>query len=320
MTQTRTRVEAGTLLSPKKLVMQLVGFAVGLGLLAWIIVNAIKEGQWGRIANADLLLVGALLASTLASTLINGTAFWITIQSVKPLRFRDLQRINVVANMLNYAPIRLGAIGRVLYHMRVDGLSLLQVGAWFSLIGYVLVLGVASCVVATFVRFELDWIWVLLVLGQMILGGLAIRVLAGHPLIVRHGRGLDRMVSDRRSLWGAIVLRLADLGAFAARMAVAAAILEISFSAPQIVLLSVVALAASLIPFGRLGFREFCVAQAAGLLGMMADDVQSRMNQLALVESAGEALVFVPLGLLLLPWFRRKWKQGDWGADENSVR
>jgi hypothetical protein len=298
------------LLTPTKILMQLAGFGVGLALLAWIIYNAIGEGDWGRIARADPWLIAAMLGFTLVSTLLNGTTFWITIQPVQPVSFWSLQRLNVVANMLNYAPVRLGAIARVLYHLRVDGLGFLQIGAWFALIGYTLALGVASCVLATIVHAQVDWVWAGLVAAQLLLGGMALRVAGGLPVVARYGRGIDRMINDHRSLWGAIVLRVTDLGAFTGRMAVAAAILDISLAPGQIVVLALVALAAQLIPFGRVGFREFCVAATGHQLSLLASDAEYNMNQLALIESAGEALVFIPLGVLLLPWLRTRWRGG----------
>jgi hypothetical protein len=306
------------LLTPTKILMQLAGFAVGVALLLWIIVNAIGEGDWNRIARADPRLVAALLGCTLVSTFLNGSAFWITIQPIKHIRFWDLQRLNVVANMLNYAPIRLGAIVRVLYHLRVDGLGLLQIGAWFSFIGYLLVLGVASCVLATIVHSDLDWVWFGLVAAQLLLGAMVIRVAGGLPIIVRHGRGIDRIVNDHRSLWGAIALRAIDLGAYTGRMAVAAAILDIHLAPSQVVVLALVALAASLIPFGRVGFREFCVAATGHQLSMLASEVEHNMNQLALIESAGEALVLIPLGVILLHWFRRRWREGGVNNNPNA--
>ncbi len=310
--------EARALFSTRKLLIQLVGFIVGISLLIWIVRNAIREGHWDRIVNADPLLIVALVGCTLVSILFNGASFWVTIRPIQPIAFWDLQRINVLANALNYAPVRLGAIARVLYHVRVDGLSLLQIGAWFSLLAYVLVLGIASCIVATIVRFQVDWIWFGLVAAQMVLGAMVTRVIAGQPIIVRYGRGLDRMVSDARSLWGAVALRCADLTAFTGRMAAAAAILEIDLAAGQIVVLAMVALAASLIPFGRLGFKEALVAAAGYRLNMLASDVEANMSQLALVESAGELLVYLPAGLVVLPWFRRRWRAGSWAGEDKG--
>ncbi len=309
---TRERAGKRSLLSPGKLYLQLAIFAVGVALLAWIVSRAVKEGQWDRIAHANPMLVAALLGCTAVSAALNGWSFWVTVRPVRRIPAWDMQRINIVANMLNYAPLRLGAIARVYYHVRVDGLALLQIGAWFSLIAYLLLLGVGACLVATLVRFQVDWIWGLLVVAQMLAGILAIRVFAGLPLVARHGQGFDRMVGAR-SLWGAAGLRIADIVMFSTRMGVAAAILDIRLSLPQIVVLAVVALTVSLVPVARVGFREYCVAVVAARMSLSGGDVHANLNQLALMESAGEALVYIPLGILALPWLRKRLRSGSIG-------
>ena len=305
------------MLSPAKIAVQLLGFAIGLALLAWCIKGAIEKGGWDKLAHANPALVAAMLGCTLLSAFINGSTFWITAQALKPLRFRDMQWLNLVANMLNYAPIRLGALARVLYHLRVDRLGLLQIGGWFAFIGYALALGVGSCLLATLARDRIDWIWAVLVLGQMVLGGLLIRVFVGNRLLARYGQGVERILADRRALWGALGLRLVDLAAYSARMAIAMSILDIVLPTSHVIILALVALAASLIPFGRLGFREFCVWITAQRLSMLAPVVDSNMQQLALVESAGEALIFIPLGAVALLWYRRRWREGP-GASAAS--
>ena len=301
--------------SPRKLAMQAIFWVIGLALLAWIIQRALQNGDWGKLAAADPALIVVLLGCTVASAVINGTAFWVTIQSIRRVRWVDMQLLNLAGNMLNYAPVRLGALARVVYHHRVDRLSLLQIGAWFGLIGYVLALGVGSCLLATVIYDRFDLVWVLLVVSQMALGGIATQLVVGHPLIVAHGRGIDRMARDHRAMWGLIILRLADIAAFTGRMAAALYILEIHLPLAHIVVLAVVALASSLIPFGRVGFREFCVAIVAARLGAASSDVDLPWEQLALVESAGEALVYIPAGILAMIWYRRRWREaGDASA------
>lgn len=297
------------MLTPRKIILQVIFWLIGLALLGWIIWRAIETGDWDRLATAEPAMIAALLGCTVLSSFLNGMTFWLTIRSVRRVGFGDMQLLNVVANMLNYAPVRAGAIARVVFHHRVDQLGLLQIGAWFAMIGYVLVLGVGSCLLATLVYDRFDLIWLLLVIGQMILGGLVTQVVVGHPLIIRHGRGIDRMIRDHRALWGAVVLRLVDIGAFTGRMAAAMAILGIHLPVTHIIVLALVALASSLIPFGRVGFREFCVAAAAARLGTLSEDVTVPWAQLALVESAGEAIVFIPLGAVAMLWYRRRWRQ-----------
>lgn len=297
--------------SPRKLILQAVFWVLGLALLGWIIYRALQTGDWEKLASADPLLIVALLGCTVISAILNGTAFWVTIQSVRRVRWTDMQLLNLVGNMLNYAPVRLGAIARIMYHHRVDRLGLLQIGAWFTLIAYILALGVGACLLATLIYDQFDLVWIMLVVGQMVLGAAATQMLIGHPLIVKHGRGIDRMARDHRALWGLVVLRLADIAAFTGRMAIALLILDIHLPISHIVVLAVVALASSLIPFGRVGFREFCVAIVAARLGTSADDVALPWEQLALIESAGEALIFLPAGTLALLWYRKRWRETE---------
>jgi hypothetical protein len=148
----------------------------------------------------------------------------------------------------------------------------------------------------------------MIVAAQLIAGGYALRFIASIPLIARHARGLDRVALDRRGVWGAIVLRALDLGAYVGRMGAAMAILGMHLPWNHVVVLAMIALASSLMPVGRVGVREFCVAAAAARLNMSVAIDQSAWDQLALLESAGEALVFIPLGALALPWFRSRWR------------
>lgn len=304
--------EPRSLLSPRKIALQVIFWLLGLALLAWVITGAFDRGggleMWNRIRAAPPLMLAGLLGCTLASALFNGTTFWLTIQPIRRVRWRDMQLLNIVANMLNYAPVRLGALARIAYNMRVDHLSLVQVGGWFALVAYVLFVGIGAALLATLVREHIDWIWLAIVLGQMIIGGAMLRFVASIPIIARHARGLDKMATHQRGVWGALALRVLDLAAYVGRMGSAMAILGLHLPWSQVVVLAMVALASSLTPLGRVGFREFCVAAAAARLNMEHNAVSSAFDQLALLDSAGEVLVFVPLGIAALPWFRKRWR------------
>jgi hypothetical protein len=282
------------LLTPSRLILQLGGFAAGTALLVWIVRQAVAEGDFERLRSASPIL---------------------TIRPLKPRPFWDLQRLNIFCNMLNYAPVRVGAIARVAYHVRIDRLHLFHIGLWFTLIGGILFLGVGACLMASLVHDRIDLWWFAIVAGQLLLGGGLVRLFFAQPLVTRYAHGFERVVMDPTALGGAFILRMVDIGAYASRMAVAAAILEIDLTLTQTVTLAVVALAASVIPIGRVGFREFCVAAVASRLDLVASDVAHNMNQLALVESAGEALFFIPAGIALVLWYRRRWRAG---ADGDS--
>lgn len=306
------------LLSPRKVILQLIGFAIGAALLIWCIKLAISGGDWSKLADADPLLIAALLGCTCVSLFINGATFWITAGPIKPMNLWDLQRLNLACNLLNYAPIRAGAITRVIYHMRIDRLSLLQVGAWFAAIVYIMAMGVGACLAATLIRVNLDWVWAVIVIGLLILGGLLTRVIISHRLFAKYGQGVDRILLNHKAYWIATVLRLIDLGAFVGRMAAAVAILDLTeqLQPNHLVILAIVAFAARLIPLGRVGFAEAVVTALAAWLttsGIEESTIDAVINmsgpmaQLALVESAGEALILIPTGAIALIWLRKRW-------------
>jgi hypothetical protein len=165
------------------------------------------------------------------------------------------------------------------------------------------------------------------VIGQLLLGGLLISAVMGHPLVVRYGKGMDQMLRRPACLWGAIALRLIDVAAFVGRMACAAAILGFDdLAASDIMLLGFAALALSLNPLGRVGFREAAVTFVASRLvtDLSGTQLEGSMAQLALVESAGEALVAIPLGAVSLLWYRQRWLaakgNGESAADDADER
>lgn len=304
---------AGSLWQPRRLVVQVIGFAIGVALLAWCIHNAMKSGNWSALRETNPLLVLGLAGCSLVSLVVNGAGFWLMIRPVQPLRFSDLQLVNLTTALLNYAPVRLGFIARVAYHLRVDRMPLLRLGGWMAATAYILFVCLGAVVAATLLRRQFDLLWVGLLLGQLLLAGLITRAMLGHPVIQLNARGMEQMLLNHPQLWGAMALRLIDIAAFCGRMAFAVMIVpDLSLSPTDIVLLAMTALALTMNPLGRFGFREAGVAIVAGMLvstDMSPADVESTMAQLGLIESAGEAIVFIPLGAAALLWYRAKWKQ-----------
>ena len=313
-------------MTPGKIAVQVAGFLIGLALLAWCVKSAFfssghsaeqRAELWQRLRDADVSLLIGLVGCSLASLLINGTTFWLTARPIARLPFGELQWLNLACNLLNYAPVRLGALARVFYHMRVNRMSLLQVGAWFMTIAFVLALGVVSCFAALLVRPRIDLMWFAMVAGIMIVGALGGRAAMGHSMMARFGPNLSAAVRNPASLWGACALRLLDLACYSGRMAIALAILGFSIHAHEAVILALVAFTVSLVPFGRLGFREAAVTLVAARMHTAGADASfldlvrgdaSTTARLALLESAGEAIVIIPLGAIALLWLRRRWR------------
>jgi hypothetical protein len=287
-----------------------VGFAIGLALLIWCIRTAVSQGDWQVVGQADPLLVAGLVGCTVVSQFANGALFWLVIRPVQPLRLWDMQFLNLTTGVLNYAPIRAGLIARIAYHIRVDRMPLLRIGAWFLALGYTMALTIGACVAATIVRPQFDLIWAGVLVGLLILGGLLTLAFMSQPLIKQVGRGMDQMLGRPACLWGAIAWRLLDVAAFAGRMACAVAILGLELPPADVLLLAFATLVLSLNPLGRIGFREAGVAIVAQMLvasDLTPDQIAGEMATLALVDSAGEALVIIPFGLMCLLWYRRRW-------------
>lgn len=286
----------------RRLVIDLVGFAVGIGLLSWLVVIAVRDGNWQRVMDADPRLIIGLLGCTVLSALLAGATFWITVRPVRKLGFLELQGVNIVASMLNYAPVRLGMISRFAWHMRVDRMRFLDIIAWFAAVAVLIGIGLVICSVATLLLPGLGPWWFVLIAVLVVITGFALAVIPRIGLVQRHGRGLDRILADHWARWGGLVLRVLDFGMFAARIAFALAILGIEMAPSHVIVLAMVAMLSSLIPVGRLGFREVAVAWTAARLGSdMTVDVP--WEQLAIIESGGEMLIFLPIGLLASPWF-----------------
>ena len=306
------------LISPRKMAMQIVGFAFGLALLVWCIVGAARGGDWNAVTSAPPHLVLGLMACTLVSLAANGVIFWVVIRPVQPLKLHHLMMLNVTTAVLNYAPIRAGLIARIAYHLRVDRMPLVIMGGWFAAIAYTTVMALAAVIVATLLQqsYELSWMsWAGIVAAQIVAAGVitigfigAAQMFLTTEFVHRIGRGMHRMVREPVPLWSALTLRLVDIGAFMGRMYCAAAIigLDQKLSGTQLALLGVTALVMTLFPLGRVGYREAGVALVAPYL-VGIDDINAALKQLALLESAGEAIVAIPLGSLALLWYRKRW-------------
>jgi hypothetical protein len=151
--------------------------------------------------------------------------------------------------------------------------------------------------------------WLVLLLAQMIVGAYLVRVLLQTPVLARHAPHVGRIVRSDTVLWGTLAVRAVDVAAYTVRLLVAMRLLGVSLpSSSDVVQLAAVGLAASIIPFGRLGFREAAVALFAQRLDVTGAHAEAAWAQLALVESMAEALIILPLGGAGLLWVRGRWR------------
>lgn len=299
--------------TPARVALQLVGFALGVALIVWCVRTAAVGADWERVRHANPWLLAGLLGTALVSAVINACTFWATLLPVRRHSIWRLTLLNGVSGMLNYAPVRLGLVARLAYNLRVDALRPGVVAAWMlAVFGFTMLalLVVGGSVIAT----PVGPLTLLLIVALLAVGKLALNVAFSVPFVKSAARRLDSlepMLLRPAAYWGTLAFRLADIGAFVARMWLSARILGLDLSAGDVVLLATTAQLVSLSPLGRLGFREAAVAVVASRLqsGLGSTNVDAVYAQLGLIESAGEAAIIVPLGLLALPWYSLSMKR-----------
>ncbi|MBC24386.1 MAG: hypothetical protein CMJ32_10790 [Phycisphaerae bacterium] len=316
------REVARRVLTPRKIVVQAIGFVIGSILLAWCIWTAITNGEWERLENAEWWMVAALIGCSFISAIINGTIFWRTAWPLKRMKWIDLQSINLTASLLNYAPIRLGLVFRYMYHYRMDGLGIIPITTWFVAVTLVLFACVSGAIMTTIIHPHLDITWALLLIAWVIVSAAILWTAARTEAARRIARGREQLLADTRTLVANYLLRMCDLAAWTARMTIAAMILDLPLTMAETFLISMAAIALSLNPLGRFGFREATVAIVAGHIvsERMDGDLEGTMAQLALVESAGEAVINIGLGLVAAIWVGYRWNTREQEDDQSDGR
>ena len=296
-------------LSSRSWFWQVLGFGLGIWLFWTVLQGAMQAGDFSAFREADPMLLGLMFLLSLVSSVCNAALFTSVSRPLghhPPLSLRRMVPLNFSCGALNYAPFRLGALARVAWHVRVDGMNASRVSALMAMAGgWYLLVGLAAFG-ALWLRPSADW--GTLVLGLLLLpAGWAL----GRIVIAKLPGGLFRearpMLNNLRASLECAGLRLLDVLCFTARLLVGAKILGIELGFGEGVLLAVVATFASLVPFGRLGFREAGVAGAAGAIGGIDPGLR---DQLSLLDSAAEAAAYVPLGLALsVLWLRPHFKR-----------
>jgi len=304
---------AGRRRSGRDVAFQLVGFALGLALIAWCLHRAFSgdggRETWERISAAPAWAIWGLALSSLASLAVNGLMFWFLVRPVRPIGVVEMQGINLVASVLNYLPLplRVGLLARIAYHWRVNRMSALEIGALLGA-AILVTMVVAGGLSAGVVAFPFTGAGIALgaSIAALAIGVLLIRRVARWEFLVRRTRNAERIFADGRAFGGGVAMRTVDAIAWSIRMACAVAVLGLPLTIAESAILGLVAVAASMNPLGRFGFREATVAWLAGFLfagRMEPGELEQAFARLAIVESAAEGAITVPLGAIALPWF-----------------
>jgi len=305
--------------SPLKLVVQLVGFAGGLALLAWCGTLAFNEENRAglqRLGDANPLHVAALLGLALATLVINGTLFWQILLPVRRIGFVGMQATNALATFLSYLPFKLSMMSRIAIHKKRDGVPIMLIGPWFAANGATMLAVIGVIVLVSLWRQTLDLTWILVAAGLVIgawgftllaartLGGerglnLAIAIADRQPVglikkLVRSDafRKLDEglgMLSSPGHLAMTMALRLTDVIINTLRFQVAASIVGSPLSFGEALIGSAAYFMISVLsPAGSLGARE---AGSAGIMGLLALVDLEKFALIAVVVTGTEVIV-----------------------------
>ncbi|MEL7473965.1 MAG: hypothetical protein AAGK04_11670, partial [Planctomycetota bacterium] len=282
--------------------VQIVGFGIGVGLLAWCARVALSDShraQLERLEDASAGAIAGLLGLSVAILLINGLAFWIMLRPVRRLEPVGVIATSCIATFLALLPFKLSIALRVLVHHRRDGVPLMLIGGWFGALGVVFIgtIALVAGIAYARARFSLDTgATVGAGLGAGILGVIGLLLAArvfradsgrermialaermaigplGRPvgLIVRsrsfeHLHRAFDMLSHPGAVVGSVVIRLLDVALQSVRFTLAGAVVGVSLDVESAVLLACAHASIGVVsPFGTLGTRE------AGTLGLAA--------------------------------------------------
>jgi hypothetical protein len=300
-----------------KLGLQVAGFVVGCALVVWCAQRAFAKGGDGleKLRQADPMLVAVLLGATFGSILCSGYTFWAVARPIRRFSVVEMQAVNLMASLFNYAPVRLGLVLRCAFHWRVERMPATEIGAWIVGVAVVTLGSIGAGLAAGLVqiaagrdKLALDWMWFSTYAACIVAGSGLVIFVCRSDVLRRWLKGGERALNDPGALGGGLLIRTVDLAMWALRMWAAAKIVGVSLNPAQAALLAAVAILGASNPLGRIGWREALVALVAPYVVTGAsspEELDTLTSQLALLESAGEAILTIPLGILGSLWCLR---------------
>lgn len=284
--------------------LRLLGALVGLMLIGAAVVAIVTRqdaarGLIGNAANAPAWMFVALIGAVAITPILTATNFWILTRRYGTVHPSEMGALIAAAWLLNYLPLWPGMVSRVTYHRVVNRIAvkdsakvILEAGALSGIAAALLVILLLT------VAAPLGWAgW----------GGAGIGASGAFVCC------LLAFVMHRSTRWphawrylAVVSVRTVELGVWALRFALSAAILGEPVSpvaALTVASLVQIALLVPIAPNG-LGVREWAVGFAAGVFAM-GMTTQTGLG-IALLDRGAEVLVAVPLGLIGALWIARR--------------
>jgi len=277
--------------------VRVLSFVLAFALLAYaasIAFNDDNKENLAKLKNASPTTIGALLGLSLLSLTINGIIFNITIRPVQRLSIPGNLATNALAAFLAYIPLKLSVFLRIGIHTRRDQVPLARVGGWFAAVALLLLSTIGAMSAVCFYHRTIDAMWFALIAGALAIVATTIillaRTFAGerglHRLqslvpdspsslpkrLLRSERfrqlhsALDMLASPRHVV-PHMLLRVADIAVQAARVPIAASIIDLSLPYGDAFLIATTSFIVGIIsPSGPVGAREATVINACTLL------------------------------------------------------
>lgn len=315
-----------------QIAVQLGGFVVALALLAFVVHRAFggeNRAQLDKLRDAPWTHVALLILLSLITLAVNGLIFQVTLRPVRRLPALDVLSVNALSAFLGYLPLKLGLLFRVAVHSRRDRLPLLTIGAWFAAVAGIMLGVVAVLLGASLAAKEMNARWFAIALPGLALGGLLViamsRLFAGDvgrdrltafadrlrlpllPKLLRseHYRQLHAatdILANPRAVYASIGLRVADFALQAARVPIAAALLDQHLPYTQAFMVAATSFIVGIVwPSGPVGSREASVVAVCALLGLPNRDAFAAAT---LLLTATEAVAYAIGALAGLIWLR----------------
>jgi hypothetical protein len=183
-----------------RIAVQILGFLLGLALLAWCLSQAFSEKNRGALRallDAPRWMPLAVAGLALANLLFNGLIFWCLIAPARRLPITDVLSVNAIATFLNYLPFKLSVASRFIIHNRRNHVPLLTIGAWMAASAVAMLAVLAPLALVIALRPKVDALWFAISIPTAIasLATLCItaRIFAGDPGLRRLHSLADRI-------------------------------------------------------------------------------------------------------------------------------
>ena len=256
------------------------------------------SGARRSLAEADPLLVTGLLTCVILNIFFTSLLYWVLTRPYaekETLRFRDMAGMICAAGLLNYLPLRAGLLGRVAYQKTRFGITVKS-----STLTVMQAVGLSGVTALSLVAAAASGLLIYYFLFLPVAVGLIFwRVGSGGGMYSRLG--------------AALIIRQFDAFAWVGRYYLVFSLLGKDVPLAAACAVAGVGMLASFVPFtsNGLGLREWAVGLTAAVLpaGWIVAEKGTSVTSLAvgadLCNRAGELIVIVPLGILVL-WLQMR--------------